>query len=96
MLDLFVDLKVRMPNMVQGVISRESIRKALTTGVKAQQILDFLKYVFYQTLSCHLAAFFLLVEISVPPPHCICASNIVARYASTALCFDESNFANCI
>jgi transcription initiation factor TFIIH subunit 4 len=43
MLDLFVNLKVRMPNMVQGVISRESIRKALTTGVKAQQILDFLK-----------------------------------------------------
>ncbi|CAM9406818.1 unnamed protein product [Chrysoparadoxa australica] len=44
MLSLFVELKARVPNMVMGTITRESIRKALLTGIKARQILNFLQW----------------------------------------------------
>eukprot|EP00611_Tribonema_gayanum_P025016 TRINITY_DN560_c0_g1_i1.p3 TRINITY_DN560_c0_g1~~TRINITY_DN560_c0_g1_i1.p3 ORF type:complete len:159 (-),score=58.26 TRINITY_DN560_c0_g1_i1:179-655(-) len=44
MLTLFLELRARLPNMVIGVITRESVRQALVTGIKASQILDFLKW----------------------------------------------------
>ncbi|KAG5176605.1 transcription factor Tfb2-domain-containing protein [Tribonema minus] len=44
MLTLFLELRARLPNMVIGVITRESVRQALVTGIKASQILNFLKW----------------------------------------------------
>lgn len=44
MLSLFIEHRARLPNMVVGVISRESVHSALEKGIKAQQILDFLKW----------------------------------------------------
>ncbi|KAJ3039295.1 RNA polymerase II transcription factor B 52 kDa subunit [Rhizophlyctis rosea] len=41
-LDLFVDLQIRFANMVMGIISRDSIRKALSNGISAEQIISFL------------------------------------------------------
>ncbi|RUS19904.1 transcription factor Tfb2-domain-containing protein [Endogone sp. FLAS-F59071] len=37
-LNLFVHLKARFVNMVSGVITRDSVRKALTNGITADQI----------------------------------------------------------
>ena len=42
-LDLFVDLTSRFPNMVAGQLSRNSIRKALDNGITANQVIQFLK-----------------------------------------------------
>lgn len=42
-LNLFVHLKTRFPNMVTGQITRESIRKALFNGITADQIIKFLE-----------------------------------------------------
>ncbi|KAK9461614.1 transcription factor Tfb2-domain-containing protein [Lipomyces oligophaga] len=41
-LNLFVHLKFRFPNMVGGQISRESVRKALANGITADQIIQYL------------------------------------------------------
>ncbi|BFZ54281.1 RNA polymerase II transcription factor B 52 kDa subunit [Savitreella phatthalungensis] len=41
-LDLFCQLTARFPNMVCGVLSRESIRRALATGITADQIVLYL------------------------------------------------------
>lgn len=43
MLSLFLDLRTRLPNVIIGVITRESMRRALATGIKGRQVLDFLK-----------------------------------------------------
>lgn len=43
LLSLFVKLHYRLPNLVVGSITRESIRTALINGITAQQILDFLE-----------------------------------------------------
>ena len=45
MLSLFVDTGsfVFLPNMVMGGITRESVKGALAKGIKAKQIVDFLK-----------------------------------------------------
>ncbi|CAM9544564.1 unnamed protein product [Phaeothamnion confervicola] len=44
MLSLFVELRVRMPNVVVGCVTRESVKKALVTGISARQILGFLRW----------------------------------------------------
>ncbi|KAK9478179.1 transcription factor Tfb2-domain-containing protein [Lipomyces japonicus] len=41
-LNLFVHLKSRFPNMVAGQISRESVRKALANGITSDQIITYL------------------------------------------------------
>lgn len=42
MLQLFVDIYVRMPNMALGRITKEKVRQAFKMGIKASQIIDFL------------------------------------------------------
>ena len=39
-LNLFVNLKSRFPNLVTGQITRDSIKKALDRGIKAEQVRD--------------------------------------------------------
>ncbi|KAF9118653.1 RNA polymerase II transcription factor B 52 kDa subunit [Mortierella sp. 14UC] len=41
-LNLFVHLRDRFPNMVTGVITRDSIRRALSNGITAEQIITYL------------------------------------------------------
>ncbi|TFK50203.1 transcription factor Tfb2 [Heliocybe sulcata] len=41
-LNLFVSLKYRFPNLVVGSITRESVRKALANGITADQIISYL------------------------------------------------------
>ncbi|GAO47474.1 RNA polymerase II transcription factor B subunit 2 [Saitoella complicata NRRL Y-17804] len=41
-LQLFVNLKARFPNMVTGIISRDSILEALKNGITADQIIQYL------------------------------------------------------
>ena len=38
LLSLFVDLRYRFPNMVCGLLSRDSVRKALVKGLTAEQV----------------------------------------------------------
>ena len=42
MLQLFVDIHIRMPNMVIGKITKEKAREAFRLGITAYQIIDFL------------------------------------------------------
>lgn len=44
MLSLFLELRARLPNVIVGAITRESMRRALATGIKGRQVLDFLKW----------------------------------------------------
>lgn len=37
-LNLFVGLKSRFPNLVTGVITRDSVKKGLTNGITANQV----------------------------------------------------------
>lgn len=37
-LNLFVSLKSRFPNLVVGAITRESVKKALANGITADQV----------------------------------------------------------
>jgi Transcription factor Tfb2 len=37
-LNLFVSLKYRFPNLVVGSITRESVKKALDNGISAEQV----------------------------------------------------------
>jgi len=41
-LNLFVSVKSRFPNLVVGAITRESVRKALVNGITADQIISYL------------------------------------------------------
>lgn len=41
-LNLFVSLKSRFPNLVIGAITRESVKKALANGITADQIISYL------------------------------------------------------
>ncbi|KAI0277527.1 transcription factor Tfb2 [Russula aff. rugulosa BPL654] len=41
-LNLFVSIKWRFPNLVVGAITRESVRKALVNGIMADQIISYL------------------------------------------------------
>jgi transcription initiation factor TFIIH subunit 4 len=41
-LNLFVHLRDRFPNMVTGVVTRDSIRRALSNGITAEQIITYL------------------------------------------------------
>ncbi|EPT05609.1 hypothetical protein FOMPIDRAFT_1027205 [Fomitopsis schrenkii] len=41
-LNLFVNLKSRFPNLVVGAITRESVKKALLNGITADQIISYL------------------------------------------------------
>ncbi|KAJ3711331.1 transcription factor Tfb2-domain-containing protein [Lentinula raphanica] len=41
-LNLFVSLKYRFPNLVVGSITRDSVRKALNNGISAEQIISYL------------------------------------------------------
>lgn len=43
LLGLFIELRYRFPNMVCGLISRDSVRKALVKGITANQMIKFLK-----------------------------------------------------
>lgn len=40
---LFAEFLFRFPNLVVGVITRDSIRQALRSGISAEQIISFLK-----------------------------------------------------
>ncbi|RHY29520.1 hypothetical protein DYB32_005074, partial [Aphanomyces invadans] len=42
MLSVFVDIVARLPNLAVGFLTRESIRSALSNGISAEQIYDFL------------------------------------------------------
>ncbi|KAG2179549.1 hypothetical protein INT44_006396 [Umbelopsis vinacea] len=42
-LNLFIQLKSRFPNMVSGVITRESVRNAFLNGITADQIISYLQ-----------------------------------------------------
>ena len=42
MLGLFIDIQLRMPNMVYGKITRDKAKAAYKVGIKASQIIDFL------------------------------------------------------
>ena len=42
-LNLFVHLKTRFANMVTGIVTRESIRRALINGITADQIINYLE-----------------------------------------------------
>lgn len=37
-LNLFVNMKARFPNLVVGMITRESVRRALANGIMAEQV----------------------------------------------------------
>ncbi len=41
-LNLFVTLKSRFPNLVVGAITRESVKKALASGITADQVHGYL------------------------------------------------------
>ncbi|KIJ14446.1 hypothetical protein PAXINDRAFT_135073 [Paxillus involutus ATCC 200175] len=41
-LNLFITLKYRFPNLVVGMLTRESVRKALSNGISAEQIISYL------------------------------------------------------
>ncbi|KAF7977038.1 hypothetical protein HWV62_4800 [Athelia sp. TMB] len=41
-LNLFVTLKYRFPNLVVGSVTRDSVRKALSNGISAEQIISYL------------------------------------------------------
>ncbi|KAG8930978.1 RNA polymerase II transcription factor B 52 kDa subunit [Tulasnella sp. 418] len=41
-LNLFVNLKSRFPNLVTGLITRESVKRALSNGITAEQIISYL------------------------------------------------------
>jgi len=41
-LNLFVTLKSRFPNLVVGAITRESVKKALANGITADQVRSYL------------------------------------------------------
>ncbi|KAL9714490.1 RNA polymerase II transcription factor B 52 kDa subunit [Leucoagaricus gongylophorus] len=41
-LNLFVSLKYRFPNLVVGMITRDSVKKALMNGITADQIISYL------------------------------------------------------
>lgn len=42
-LNLFVHLRARFPNLVTGVVTRESVRSALRNGITATQIINYLE-----------------------------------------------------
>ncbi len=44
MLNLFVTLKSRFPNLVMGVITRDSVKSALANGITAEQIIAYLTH----------------------------------------------------
>lgn len=37
-LNLFITMKYRFPNLVVGMLTRESVRKALSNGISAEQV----------------------------------------------------------
>lgn len=37
-LNLFVAFKARFPNLIVGILTRESVKKALTNGITADQV----------------------------------------------------------
>ncbi|KAF8552043.1 transcription factor Tfb2 [Imleria badia] len=41
-LNLFITMKYRFPNLVVGMLTRESVRKALSNGISADQIISYL------------------------------------------------------
>ena len=43
MVRLFVDVSIIMPNVAMGRITRDRSKQAFTTGIRATQIIDFLK-----------------------------------------------------
>jgi transcription initiation factor TFIIH subunit 4 len=42
-LNLFVNMKSRFPNLVTGTLARDSIRRALTNGITADQVRAYLR-----------------------------------------------------
>ncbi len=44
MLSLFSEIHLRLPQLVIGAITRDSVMQALSTGIKASQILHFLEW----------------------------------------------------
>eukprot|EP01118_Nematostelium_gracile_P010913 TRINITY_DN382_c0_g1_i1.p1 TRINITY_DN382_c0_g1~~TRINITY_DN382_c0_g1_i1.p1 ORF type:complete len:450 (-),score=100.54 TRINITY_DN382_c0_g1_i1:46-1395(-) len=42
-LSLFVELRYRLPNMITGAITRKNVRQALTSGITADQIINYLR-----------------------------------------------------
>ncbi|XP_059481929.1 general transcription factor IIH subunit 4 [Neocloeon triangulifer] len=43
LLGIFTELLLRMPNLTVGVLTRDSVRQALRSGITARQIIDFLR-----------------------------------------------------
>ncbi|KAI9566833.1 transcription factor Tfb2-domain-containing protein [Boletus coccyginus] len=41
-LNLFITMKYRFPNLVVGMLTRESVRRALSNGISAEQIISYL------------------------------------------------------
>jgi transcription initiation factor TFIIH subunit 4 len=59
---MFTDFLFRFPNLVVGVITRDSIRQALRTGITAEQIITFLHMHAHQTMKASGSS-----SHSVPP-----------------------------
>lgn len=52
-LNLFVSLKYRFPNLVVGSITRDSVKKALNNGITADQV-RFFYSINAQTMTCSI------------------------------------------
>ncbi len=51
MLSLFSEIRVRLPKLVISTITRDSVIQALSTGIKARQILQFLEWHVHPSVS---------------------------------------------
>ena len=52
-LNLFVTLKSRFPNLVMGTITRDSVKSALANGISAEQIIAYLSHHAHPQMSKH-------------------------------------------
>ena len=70
-LRLFTEINYKMPHMLIGVITRKSIRKALTTGITAGQIINYLHmHAHPQVALCFVLSRSSCVVSFVPGPWC--------------------------
>jgi transcription initiation factor TFIIH subunit 4 len=55
-LSLFSQLKMRFPDMVTGRVSRQSVRRAISYGITAEQIISYLQAHAHEQMHIHAAA----------------------------------------
>lgn len=86
MLSLFLELRARLPNVIIGAITRESMRRALATGIKGRQVLDFLKWHAHPVVRRRTPV---VPENIADQVFCVCVRSVVLSclVSSCALCF---------